>query len=613
MKSLNRRRVLRKTGAAIRSSLEVNLTLLTPVAGAITALPVVAVFCFGLYLGSVRTAIAMAVGANLLAIISLIGAPRLSLRLALADTLLMGLSVFVGSATAHDQWLHAALLVPWCFGAGMLVSFGQTQAAVGSQAVIAYLLLGRSSTTVLVALHLSSLVVAGSLVEILAVVVLRLPPSLRSQRHQLANTLDAVAELARRNPRHSAIDLLAILDRTEHVLAKPSLLGRSDVRHLRAALDLIRRMRLELTTLSGLRTRLLSAHVTHAVEEVDDFLEEAAATLVAFAASLRRPREPLHWQAHIAKLRATLALLQRLDTAPSTASNVLIRQSFTYLVAVGGQIRATGHLIEKIRSSEQRITGAFAVPTFHRADSAERLLDFSILRTDLHYDSTAFRHAVRLSIAVPVSAAVASWLSLPRSYWVPFAVVVILKPDYNTLIRRGVGRMIGTLLGATLAALLISELHPDLDVTAVLVALTAWGAYTTWAASFPVAIGFVTALVLILLSTSLSDTVATAAHRFIDVGLGGVIAAVSYLVWPSSQRHDVNRAHAELFSALAIYFELVTRMVRAQPIDDAEVIAASRAARVAWAAAETAVARSDGEPTARELSWPRVWAFSQLR
>ncbi len=186
-------------------------------------------------------------------------------------------------------------------------------------------------------------------------------------------------------------------------------------------------------------------------------------------------------------------------------------------------------------------------------------------------------------------------------YWVPYAVAVILKPDYSTLFRRGVGRIIGTVLGATLAAVLVSGLHPGLTLAAVLLALTAWAAYSTWAASFPVAIGFVTALVLILLSTSLSDTPITAVDRLIDSTLGAAIAVVAYLIWPTSPRAGVVEAQSKLFAALREYLVLVLATVEDKPVDRSRVSAASRATRLAWANAETAVGRSIQEPASTRI------------
>ncbi|MHB8826930.1 MAG: hypothetical protein ACYC5Z_04615, partial [Acidimicrobiales bacterium] len=105
-------------GGALRHNLRLDAQSVSPIVGAITAAPVVALFVLGLSLSSTTGAVAMAVGANLVAIVSLVGAPRISLSLAVADALAMGVSAFVGTASAAQPALHVALLVPWCFGAG---------------------------------------------------------------------------------------------------------------------------------------------------------------------------------------------------------------------------------------------------------------------------------------------------------------------------------------------------------------------------------------------------------------------------------------------------------------------------------------------------------------
>ena len=200
-----------------------------------------------------------------------------------------------------------------------------------------------------------------------------------------------------------------------------------------------------------------------------------------------------------------------------------------------------------------------------------------------------------------MSILIGSLLSLPRSYWLPFAVAVILKPDYSTLVKRGLGRVIGTMIGATLAAVLVSELRPDLAMTVALVALIGWIAYSTWAASFSVAIGFVTAMVLVLLSTSTTDTLGTATDRLIDISLGGAIAVLTYLVWPTSPRAGVSAAQSGLFVALRDYLSVVIDLVETKPVEPDEVSQCSRSVRMAWAKAEAAVGRSVEEPAATRI------------
>jgi uncharacterized membrane protein YccC len=327
----------------------------------------------------------------------------------------------------------------------------------------------------------------------------------------------------------------------------------------------------------------------------------AAATLEGISAGLRRPIQSTTWQEEATKFRDDLDRLEGELRGENSDSEVLARQCLAYLAALGGQLRAAGSLMEKTRSSVGRRAWRPHLAKRQGSDPRDFRGDLEVVRANLRRDSPAFRHGVRLAIAVPASLALASWLSLPRGYWLAFAVAVILKPDYSTLFNQGLGRVVGTLVGATVAAVLMSEIHPDLIVTAVLVALMAWAVYSTWAASFSVAMGFVTALILILLSTSLHDTVGTALDRLIDVTLGAVIAFVVYLVWPTSPKAGVEQAQSTLFSSLRDYLATVLDLVESKEVDRTAAQARSKSVRLAWANAEAAVDRSIQEPASTRL------------
>jgi len=124
------------------------------------------------------------------------------------------------------------------------------------------------------------------------------------------------------------------------------------------------------------------------------------------------------------------------------------------------------------------------------------------------------------------SLGIATWLSLPRGYWLAFSVAVILKPDYSTLFDRGLG-------GGRDTGRARWPRHCERTPTQFVLDDSTGGrdgvASTRRGGQLLVAMGFVTALVLILLSTSLHDAVGTAFDRFIDVTLGR-----SLLSWPIS-------------------------------------------------------------------------------
>lgn len=587
--------------SALRASFALDTTLLAPVVGAITAIPVVGVFAVALSLHNVTAAIAMAVGANLVAVVALVGAPKISLSLAVLDALTMGVSSFVGTATGSATWLHVAVLVPWCFAAGMLVVFGQTQAAIGTQAIIAFVVLGRFHGSLTVATHLSAYVVAGAFIEVAALVVLRLPPSLRFQRGRLANAMDAIAELALLEPSRSAINTLGVVDEAERALGSPALFGRNDVRDLRAVLDQARRVRLELTTLAGLRGRLdeLAAH--NEIAALNACGRCVAHLLALVGDDLRRGIDESEWTGALEGFRAELAELRDAFTGHDDAQ-MIARQCVTHLIAIGGQLRSAHSLVAESRLVDGRHVWRPRLPTLRAPDVGRLAYDLDLVRSNLHGRSPAFRHAIRLAAAVPISVLLASWFSLPRGYWLPFAVAVILKPDYSTLLSRGVGRVVGTALGATLAALVVSVTHPSLALSVVLVGACAWIAYSTWSANFAVAIGFITALVLVLLTTALADPARTALDRLIEVCLGGAVAVSVYLVWPTPSRAGVTEAQSRLFGALAQYLDAVLALVVASALEPGLVIRRSRASRVAFAAAEAAVGRSVLEPSSTRIA-----------
>jgi len=540
----------------------------------------------------------MAVGADLVAIVSLVGAPKLPLRLALLDAVALGLSVLLGTMTASTTWLHTALLVPLCFVAGMAVVFGQTQAVLGSQAIVVYVVLGRYSGSWITAVTLGVLVTLGAVVEVAALLILRLPPTLRYQRAMVADALTNLATYAQTPAEESAIGVLASIDAAQRVLSPLSLFGRSDDRDLRGIVDQVRRARLDFTTLAGLRTRLSEVDPTLLVA-VHDALVDVADGVTHLALAVRRPDQPVAWRESEHRLRRRIDELQmQLHAGHFTNdAQVLMAQVLAHLEALGGQLRSIGNLVA--REAQEAPRGAWRMDVrwggLGRSHLRENVV---LLRDNLRTDSIAFRHAVRLVVAVLVATGLAHVLNLPRGYWVAFAVAVILKPDYSTLLRRGVGRVVGTALGASLAAILVSELHPSYAFTTVLIGLVATLAYATWPASFSVAIGLVTSLVLILLSVNSTNSVGTALDRLIDVVLGALISAATYLLWPSSPAHDVRQSEAALFTALAHYVDEVLKSCFSLESDASAISSSSRSAHFRFASAEAAVARSLEEPSA---------------
>lgn len=582
--------------SALRESIRVDLTRVAPFAGALRAAPVVALVTFGLAIGSAKTALTLGVGANLVAVVSLVGASKVSMSVVSLDVVGLACATFVGAATAFNTPLHLSVLAIWCFGAGLLVAFGLGPATTGVQSVVAFVVFGRVSEDPVGALSLGALVASGAALEGIALLALRLPLGTRAERVRVGLAYERLASLTDEvGP--NAVEVAAELERAAELVARGPTANPAAAQ-LQSLIDEARRARLELIAIAGLRRRLEPDEEAPIREAIEDALGAADAELTAIAGAIRSRARRDHLGAAERNLAREIVSFDTL-VASSFPGEPLATQLLTHLQALAGQLRAV--ITQLVATSEAGPDEATPVRRRRERPSIARLLatasaDLAIVRGSLTLSSSAFRHALRLAVAVPGADVIATALDLPRGYWVAFAVAVVLKPDYSSLFRRGLGRVLGTILGATLAALFVGGLHPDTAVTVVLVALCAWAAYALWQASFAVGVGFVTALVLFLLSTTQLDTLSTATDRLIDTVLGGAIALGVYIAWPTWSSKDAYVAIGLLIETernyLGVLFSALEGDAAARPLFSS----ATRAVRVAFGEAEAAIARSADEP-----------------
>jgi uncharacterized membrane protein YccC len=582
--------------------MRVDFTRLTPWSGVLRAFPVVALVTFGLGIGSAKTALTLGIGANLVAVVSLVGSTRVAMSVVHFDVIGLGFATFVGAATAFNTPLHLTVLAIWCFGAGMLVVFGLGPATAGVQSVVAFVVFGRFSDDPVAALALGALVASGAAIEGLTLLALRLPASTRAQRVRLGlayHRLSSLTEQADSTAGEVAADLESA---AQLIKSGTAVVGDHDESQLQSLIDEGRRARLELIAIAGLRRRLEPEADPSVRDAIASALQAANGEISAVGAGLRSRavvnRVGIEAREFARQLVAFRALVEA-----SLPDNPLAAQLLTHLEALAGQLRAVTALLDSANDAGRRTPRSHTpsqLPSV-RALAAAASSDVAILRESLTLSSSAFRHALRLAVAVPGAELIANALGLPRSYWVAFAVAVVLKPDYSSLFRRGLARVIGTILGATLAALIVGGLHPDTAMTVLLVALCAWAAYTFWRASFAVATGFVTALVLFLLSTTQVDTLSTATDRLIDTVLGGAIALGVYLAWPTWSSSDAYDALRRLVDAERAYLAVLFAAIESNKDARLQFSERTRALRLAFGDAQAAIGRSTDEPRRHRL------------
>jgi uncharacterized membrane protein YccC len=164
--------------------------------------------------------------------------------------------------------------------------------------------------------------------------------------------------------------------------------------------------------------------------------------------------------------------------------------------------------------------------------------------------------AIRLMLCIGVATVFSETLPLQRSYWVPLAVAVVLKPDFGSVFARAWQYAAGTILGAAAGALILAGYPPDpvlVVPVVVLAALLPYGMSRNYGL-FGV---FFTALVILLIDLLTHGGWRLAEARLIDVLLGcGIALGIGYAPWPSSWHAHVPRDLAAAIDEAARYLDL---------------------------------------------------------
>jgi uncharacterized membrane protein YccC len=601
----------------VRDAVRIDRSLIAPVAGAITAVPVALFYGLGVALWSPGATSSVALGALFVGLAARLNGPRLAPSAMASDALGLSFSAVVAGLTAGSLWLHLGTLVVWCFVGGLMVALGPGRSVIGVHGVMALIVFGRQPRSVHESVTMGLLVLVGGLAQTGVQVAVRVPIGLRPQRRATADVFRALASgYDDRSGTWSAPTARAI-DAATVTLRPAALVVRRDAEALRGMVDEARRIRLELITIEGLTRRL--PDIASTLATVDELRQLTGRLLRGLADALEAPRDAATTDGErlpIAEIRAASAALGDAvargtdGDGPDAASAAVV----SHFLSLRGQLRAAVRLVGPAtdRSGGPIVPsmGQIRHGTPSRPHPFDALRGFGVVLSEhLTPASPAFRHAVRLAVVVPLLALIGQHLGLGRSYWIPLSAAVVLRPDFSATMTRGVARVTGSVVGVGVIGAVLAVLHPGTAAATALVCLAAWGAFTFVQSNYAVGVSFLTGLVLLLASVGQVDTLGIAGDRLLDTVIGGSAALVAYLLWPTWSHSEARHLLARLAECQRAYAGAVLARFAGEaptgpdpgrpagpPLRDL-----ARNTRLAYTDAQAAVGRSLAEPPSKRI------------
>jgi uncharacterized membrane protein YccC len=577
---------------------------------------VVAPLIVGYALGMPRGGLAMASGALNVSYSDGSDPYALRAKRMLASTVWCSVAVLLGGLTAHSDVFAVIVATFWAFTAGMLVSLGTTAADVGVISTVVLLVYSAQALSPLQALQAAGLALSGGLLQIGLSVALWPVRRYQPERRSLAALYFELARIATRASEATAAPLgtREIAQAHDALSSLATDLSLSALRY-RSLLSQAERIRLSLTTLARLRSRLMRENPSHpAIAILDQYRSNAAYLLTAIAKSLESGKE-ITLEAD--RLTLGIALAEQIGRliveGEQSFSNAVVRDIKFQVDALGGQLRAAMDLARNttVTGEAEFEKHEASLPLWLRFTSR-----VATLRANLNLNSVAFRHAIRLAVCVALGDALGRALHPTRAYWIPMTIVLVLKPEFAVTFSRGVLRIFGTLLGLLLATALFHFLPIHTATQIALIGVFAFLVRWIGPANYGIFGVTISALIVLLIALTGVTPKEVIVARGLNTIIGGAFALLAYLVWPTWERNRL----PDLFAALLDAYRNSLISISRKLIDPAAASVKERertrqTARIARSNLEASLERLAAEPgvTAEQMTQANAMLASSHR
>ncbi|MFZ3569775.1 FUSC family protein [Streptomyces sp. BH097] len=219
------------------------------------------------------------------------------------------------------------------------------------------------------------------------------------------------------------------------------------------------------------------------------------------------------------------------------------------------------------------------------------------IRREARPGSPVLRHANRVAAVAVAGYLIGEVLPYGHGYWAPMSAVMVMRPDFSQTYSRAVARFGGTLVGVTAATAILQLAHPGTYLSALLAVVCAALMYLLMRTGQLAAQACVAMYVVFLLGMGGQEWSQTVPERVVLTLVGGVLAMLSYALYPAWETPRLRTRLADWLAALGEYAAAVVAHY-ASPAgkscpDVREALLKARDAHIAW---EQAAARAKTEP-----------------
>jgi uncharacterized membrane protein YccC len=240
-------------------------------------------------------------------------------------------------------------------------------------------------------------------------------------------------------------------------------------------------------------------------------------------------------------------------------------------------------------------------------------IDLKSIRNNLTFNSSVFRHALRLSLALLAGFVLTRLLDYGHhSYWVLLTISVILKPAFSLTRQRNFERIGGTLVGGIVGALILTFID-NRSVQIGFMILFMIGAYSAQRVNYIVMVLFLTPYILILFNFLGVNYLGVVEERFLDTLMGGLLSLVAgYVLFPRWESDQLQQPMRDTLRANLRYVQVLLDCLTSRTPSLVDYKLARKDVYVSSANLSAALDRMLSEPKRKQRNEKLIYEFVVL-
>ena len=483
------------------------------------------------------------------------GPYRLRVQRMLLGSIGAGVAGFAGSLLGANAVAMAIAALICGVAGGMLVALGPNAGRAGLTCIILLLVMGANPEDFSGAVSAALLIFAGGVIEMLLALAAWPLQRYRPERSALARVCRDLARITHRpiapNRSERAPPVTQGLLDVEQLLNGAHRARGAEMERFRVLARIVERVRLELLALGDAIDVLPEGEARHTLLRLREY---ASRTLDGIGEALEHGTTAEATSGAIEGFDAALSSLEELNRTSDAAQQRTLTVALARAQALGGQLRAAIRNADfagsrgEIEAEEKEARLPAALRT---------MSPLAILRANLHLQSVAFRHALRLGVCVCLAVigerafghAVGA---IAHGFWVPMTTAIVLKPDFAGTFSFGLLRVAGTLAGLVLTTALVHYALSDVWAQLAFLALLSIGFRMLTTMNYGLGVMALTGLIVLLLAFYGVAPGETMLVRGIATTIGCGFALLAYAVWPTWEQ--LRPSLATMIESYRVYF-----------------------------------------------------------